>query len=365
LGGRRERPTGGIVTTRCSWAPSLRRVRFAVAALTLAVLAGCGGGDGGTTATRTVDTGSAGAGATGTEPTALEQRFEQVVHDVSPSVVLISTGQSLGSGVVYDGNGNIVTNDHVLGGAKTATVTLSDGKDHQAKLVGHYTPDDLAVIKVDSSPPPAAKLADASKLAVGQIVLAIGNPLGLRSSVTDGIISSLGRTVTEGNGAVIASAVQTSAPINPGNSGGALVNLDGEVVGIPTLAATDPQLGGAQAPGIGFAIPSSTIKDIADQLIATGKVTRSGRAYLGVRIATIVGGPGVVVEGVEKGGPAAKAGIKPGDVILEVNGQPTPNADALAAVLATVKPGAKVKVKVGRADGSTATLDVTLAEAPG
>ena len=333
--------------------------------LTLAALAGCGGGDGGATTRQQAGVAGGTPGDSGTAPTALEQRFEQVVHDVSPSVVLISTGQSLGSGVVYDGNGNIVTNDHVLGGAKTATVTLADGKDHQAKLVGRYTADDLAVIRVEGSAPPAAKFADSSKAAVGQIVLAIGNPLGLRSSVTDGIISSLGRTVSEGNGAVIASAVQTSAPINPGNSGGALVNLNGEVVGIPTLAATDPQLGGAQAPGIGFAIPSATIKDIADQLIKSGKVVRSGRAYLGVRIATIVGGPGVVVEGVEKGGPADRAGIRPGDVLLEVDGQPTPNADALAAVLAGLKPGDKVKVKVGRADGSTATLDVTLAEAPG
>jgi putative serine protease PepD len=352
------------VPTRSSWPGSLRRARFAAAALTLAVLAGCGGGDGGTTVTRTVNAAAGGSGD-GAEPTALEQRFEQVVHDVSPSVVLISTGQSLGSGIVYDGDGNIVTNDHVLGTAKSFTVTLSNGKDHKASLVGRYQPDDLAVIKLDSSPPPAATFADSSKLAVGQIVLAIGNPLGLQSSVTEGIISSLGRTVTEGNGAVIASAVQTSAPINPGNSGGALVNLEGEVVGIPTLAATDPQLGGAQAPGIGFAIPSATIKRIADQLIKSGKVTRSGRAYLGVRIASIVGGPGVVVQSVEKGGPADQAGIRPGDVILEVDGQPTPNADALATVLATLKPGAKVKVKVGRADGSTATLDVTLQEAPG
>ena len=120
---------------------------------------------------------------------------------------------------------------------------------------------------------PAATFADSSKLAVGDIVMAIGNPLGLSSSVTDGIVSAVGRTVSEGNGVVIPDAIQTSAPINPGNSGGALVDLSGNVVGIPTLAATDPQLGGGAAPGIGFAINSNTARDIAQQLATTGRVT--------------------------------------------------------------------------------------------
>jgi S1-C subfamily serine protease len=169
--------------------------------------------------------------------------------------------------------------------------------------------------------------------------------------------------VSEGNGVVIASAIQTSAPINPGNSGGALVDLNGQVIGIPTLAATDPELGGAQAPGIGFAIPGNTVRRIADQLVATGHVTSSGRAFLGIEAATTVTGRGVVVSSVEKNGPAAKAGIARGDVILSVAGHPTPTTDDLVSVLATLHPGQTVPVKVLHPDGSRATLRVQLGEA--
>jgi putative serine protease PepD len=206
------------------------------------------------------------------------------------------------------------------------------------------------VIKLKGAKPSPARFADSSELRVGQIAIAIGNPLGLRSSVTQGIVSSLGRTVSEGNGVVLPSVIQTSADINPGNSGGALVDISGHVIGIPTLAALDPQLGGAQAPGIGFAIPSNTVKQIADQLIETGHVDRSGRAALGVRVSSIVGG-GVMVAGVVPNGPAAKVGIKPGDAILAVNGQSTPSADVLISELAQLKPGQTVQVKVLHNDG--------------
>jgi putative serine protease PepD len=224
-------------------------------------------------------------------------------------------------------------------------------------------PNDLAVIHLDDATPKPAAFANSSKLQVGDIVLAIGNPLGLRSSVTEGVVSSLGRTVSEGQGVVIPSAIQTSAAINPGNSGGALVDLAGTVVGIPTLAALDPQLGGAQAPGIGFAIPSNTVRTIADQLIATGHVERSGRAYLGVRVATIAGG-GVLVSSVDPGGPAARAGINPGDVIVRVAGQPTPSTDLLSSVLAGLKPGRRVPVTVIRG-GDKVVVNVTLGELEG
>jgi putative serine protease PepD len=343
----------------------MRRLILLIALLagTMPAIAGCGGND---KATKTVTVG--GSVATGSDgATAVERTFIDVVRQRAGSVVQIQTGQSLGSGVVYDAKGNIVTNAHVVGTAKTFTVTLGKGDTHKATLVGTYVPSDLAVIRLDqpgSSPGPVP-LADSAKLAVGELVLAIGNPLGLRSSVTQGIVSSLGRTVSEGGGAVISSAVQTSASINPGNSGGALVDLRGNLVGIPTLAATDPQLGGGQAPGIGFAIPSNTVKTIADQLVATGHVTRSGRAYLGVEIASIVGGPGVIVGSVKPGGPADKAGITRGDVILKVDGKPTPTADDLATVLATLKPGQTVPVETGRPDGSTKTVDVKLGENPG
>jgi S1-C subfamily serine protease len=196
------------------------------------------------------------------------------------------------------------------------------------------------------------------------VVLAIGNPLGLQSSVTEGIISATGRTVNEPGGAALPNILQTSAAINPGNSGGALVDLNANVIGIPTLAATDPELGGT-APGIGFAIPSNMATDIAKQLVENGKVISSHRAYIGIRSADVQGAPGVLVYSVEQGGPAAKAGIKPGDIITEVDGKPTPTAAVLAAVLAQLNPGQTVKVKLIHPDRSTADVDVTLGELPG
>ena len=290
---------------------------------------------------------------------------EQLVRDVravSPSVVQIATTAGLGSGVVYDGKGNIVTNAHVVGNAKTFSVTLASGS-HTATLVGSFRPDDLAVVHVEGVTPPAASFGDSSKIEVGDVTLAIGNPLGLRSSVTEGIVSSLGRTVNEGNGVVLPSVIQTSAAINPGNSGGALVNLAGQVIGIPTLAALDPELGGAQAPGIGFAIPSNTVRRIADQLIASGHVVSSGRAFLGARVSSILGG--VLVAGVRPGGPAARAGIKPGEIIVGVGKKPTQTADVLVAVLAGLKPGQRVPVKLLQRNGKTLTVTVTLGELHG
>jgi len=172
-----------------------------------------------------------------------------VVKNVSPSVVQIEDSIGLGSGVVLDNNGNIVTNAHVVGTAKAFVVTTSSGKRYPARLVGAFPPDDLAVVKVSGATLKPALFADSAKLQVGDIALAIGNPLGLRSSVTEGIVSAIRGPVSEGNGNTLPSVVQTSAAINPGNSGGALVNLNGRGIGVPTLAATDPELGGSAAPG--------------------------------------------------------------------------------------------------------------------
>jgi putative serine protease PepD len=291
-----------------------------------------------------------------------QDQVVRVVDAISPAVVQIQTSAGLGSGVVYDGKGDIITNAHVVGSFKTFKITLANGT-YDGTLVGTFPANDLAVVHVKGVTPHPATFADSSKLRVGDSALAIGNPLGLRSSVTDGIVSSLGRTVSEGNGVALSSAIQTSAAINPGNSGGALVDLQGRVIGIPTLAALDPELGGAQAPGIGFAIPSNAVKKIADQLIANGRVVKSGRAYLGVRVATIVGG-GVLVSATVPGGPAAKAGIRRGDIILAVNGQPTPTADVLVSVLANLHPGQKVSVKLLR-HGKETTVTVTLGELRG
>ena len=219
-----------------------------------------------------------------------------------------------------------------------------------------------------------ARFADSSKLQVGDIVLAMGNPLGLASSVTDGIISAVGRTVSESQeagspGATLPDVIQTSAAINPGNSGGALADLADQVVGIPTLAATDQQLGGGAAPGIGFAIPSNIVTDIAGQIIKTGHVTNSHRAALGVSVQTVTGPhgqpAGAGIAAVTPGGPAAKAGLQPGDVITAVNGTATPDTETLAAVLAGLQPGQQASLSVTKADGSTATVKVTLGQLPG
>jgi S1-C subfamily serine protease len=234
-----------------------------------------------------------------------------------------------------------------------------------ADLVGRWAPGDLAVIRARSGDLKPATFADSGKLAVGDIVMAVGNPLGLRSSVTQGIVSSLGRTVSEGdNGVTLPSAIQTSAAINPGNSGGALVDLQGQVVGIPTLAAIDPELGGSAAPGIGFAIPSDTVTSIAKQLIDHGKVTQSGRAALGIDAATVVGG-GVAVVSTQPGGAAARAGLQRGDIIVSLDGKPTPTVSALTSVLAGLKPGQQVALSVRRPDGAERKVQVKLGQLGG
>jgi putative serine protease PepD len=241
--------------------PSHRDIAIfaAIALAGLAAMTGCGsGGQSSTT-----------AGAPASDVAGgLQAKYTAVVRTVSPRVVEIGTSNSLGSGIVYDGRGDVVTNAHVVGSSKKVAVRLPDGSKHTGTVVGTSTGNDLAVVRMMGVAPKPAAFADSSKLQVGDIALAIGNPLGLASSVSEGIVSSTGRDVSEGNGVTLDSVLQTSAAINPGNSGGALVNLSQQVIGIPTLAATDPQLGGGSAPGIGFAIPSNTVRQVANQLIA-------------------------------------------------------------------------------------------------
>jgi putative serine protease PepD len=295
---------------------------------------------------------------------ALQGAIVKVVDSVSPSVVQIEDQTGLGSGIVFDAAGHIVTNNHVVTGGKSFTVTTSSGKQYPATLVGSFPPDDLAVIKVSGAHLMPATFADSSKLQVGDLAIAIGNPLGLRSSVTEGIVSAFRQAVQEENNVTLPSMIQTSAAINPGNSGGALVDVEGRVVGIPTLAATDPQLGGGSAPGIGFAIPSNLVKDIAGQIVANGHVVDSHRAYLGIGVGDTKGN-GVIVGSVAAGGAAANAGIRVGDVIVSVDGTPTSTVGALSTVLAELKPGQKVPVVVRHQTGTKTTLQVTLATYPG
>ena len=199
---------------------------------------------------------------------------------------------------------------------------------------------------------------------MGDIAIAIGNPLGLSSSVTEGIVSGLNRQEPEGNGIVLPNAIQTSAAINPGNSGGALVDIQGRVIGIPTLAAADPQLGGAAA-GIGFAIPSNVVTDIATQIVQNGHVVNSHRAYLGIKIADTGESNGVYITATTVGGPAAKAGLKVGERITAVNGTATPTSSELGAALAALKPGDVATVKYATQSGTSGTVKVTLGQYPG
>jgi S1-C subfamily serine protease len=353
----------------------MKPTRCAMAiALTAAVISlpGCAAG-------ATAGQGESSASPVRSHAPALEQAYISVVAKVLPSVVQITTDRSLGSGVVFDTGGDIVTNAHVVGQATKFQVRLADSpKEIPATLVGAYPPDDLAVIKHDQPPPSLrpAHFGDSTKMQVGQIVMAMGNPLGLTGSVTNGIISATGRTVTEpaesGPGATLPEIIQTTAAVNPGNSGGALVDLAGDVIGIPTLAALEPQtdgLGGA-APGIGFAIPSHLVTDIAEQLIAhNGHVVNSHRAELGVRVITVVspdGQPaGIGVVGVMPDGPAAVAGVQPGEVITAVNNAPVHQGAELAQVLANLDPGQRVPVTLITPQGATRTVTVTLGQLPG
>jgi putative serine protease PepD len=214
-----------------------------------------------------VGCGNSGSSTTPDAFNGLQEKFTQVVNKVSPQVVQIQSSRGLGSGVVFDSHGNVVTNAHVVQGSRQFEVTLSGGERHLATLVGSDTSHDLAVVRISGASPPPATFAT-SQPQVGDLVLAVGNPLGLRSSVTQGIVSSIRQGVPEGNGVTLSPAIQTSAAINPGNSGGALADLAGRVVGIPTLAALDPEMGDAPAPGIGFAIPSSTVEQVASRLLS-------------------------------------------------------------------------------------------------
>ncbi|MEU8250809.1 trypsin-like peptidase domain-containing protein [Nonomuraea sp. NPDC048916] len=344
---------------------------------TAALLTGCAAiGPAGTASPTSPATSASATPSAAASQQSLEAAYEQVITKVLPSIVQINTETGLGSGIVYDSAGHIITNAHVVGEATRMTVTLATGgAARDARLVKSFTAGDLAIIKVnDTKGLTPAKFGDSSKLHVGQVVLAMGNPLGLSGSVTNGIVSALGRTVSEPEepgspGATIANAIQTSAAINPGNSGGALVDLAGQVIGIPTLAALDPNLSGGAAPGIGFAIPSNTATDIAGQIVRYGKVTNTHRAALGIRGSTIIGGngrpDGVGVVGVEKGSGAQKAGIRAGDVIVSIDGKDTNTMAELAEYLTTRKPGDQVKVEVRHPDGNTETIVATLGRLPG
>jgi serine protease DegS len=271
---------------------------------------------------------------------------------------------SLGSGVIVSRDGYILTNNHVVENAAGIEVLLHDGRNAEAKLVGTDPETDVAVLKIGLEQLPTITLSQDKNLLVGDVVLAIGNPFGVGQTVTMGIVSATGRDRVGIN--TFENFIQTDAAINPGNSGGALVDARGNLVGINT--AIFSKSGGSQ--GIGFAIPMSIARDIMSQIIETGQVSRG---WLGVEAQDITpqlaesfnlqGVTGVIIAGIQRTGPAAQAGLRPGDIITSINGQTASDSRTMMNLIARVKPGAQVKVNIWR-DGEEQTLDITVGQRP-
>jgi len=292
---------------------------------------------------------------------------------VSPSVVSIdaqtSSGGDTGSGFFIQSDGTILTNNHVVEGAVTSggsiTVNLTNGKSYPAKLIGRDSSYDLAVLKIDVTDAPALQLGDSDMIQVGDPVIAIGSPLGLAGTVTSGIISAKNRAVTSGGGTGESSfinALQTDAAINPGNSGGPLVDINGAVIGVNSAIASLGASFSSQSGsiGLGFAIPINQAKKTAEQLIKTGKATYP---LMGISVDSAYAGGGARIANVPNailpGGPAAKAGLKAGDIILEIDGKAVANGDELIVAIRSHNVGDRVTVKFQRGS-ATQTVSLTL-----
>jgi putative serine protease PepD len=351
--------------------------------------------------TKTIVTTTSGATAVasahpGAEPTALSTSkglsVNQIFQADGPGVVDIQVGSTTtssgsggffgfgggqsqqteaeGSGFVLNKNGDIVTAEHVVTGAQTIKVTFPDGHTATASLVGSDTGEDVAVVHVSvpSSELHPLTVGDSSTLRVGDGVVAIGSPFGLPSTVTAGIVSALGRAITSPNDWTIANAVQTDAAINPGNSGGPLLNAAGQVIGINDQIDTNSttSTGEGQSSGVGFAVPSNTVDRVAHEIISSGKAQN---AYVGVELQPSSTGGAAVAQNqngqaaVQPGSPAAKAGLRPGDLVTAVDGQTISSVNQFIATIANYSPGDTVTLTVKRS-GSTTTVKVTLGTQP-
>jgi putative serine protease PepD len=359
-----------------------KRTPYLLAASALLIGAGAGvgsyaavGGEGGSTTTVVQQAAAHGSPAANTKTMSVNG----VYRKAGPGVVEITSttsssssdnspfpfggsgsgeSQAQGSGFVYDSNGHIVTNDHVVQGATKVSVMFSDGSKYSAKVIGTDPSTDLAVLKVDA---PSSKLhplslGDSGKLEVGDGVVAIGSPFGLEESVTTGIVSALGRDISALNNYTISGAIQTDAAINHGNSGGPLLNMAGEVVGVNSQIESD----GGGNEGVGFAVPSNTISQVVSKLVNGEKVVHP---YLGVSIGPAANRSGAQVATVRSGSPAADAGLKAGDVITSFDGETIASPDELTAAVAAKQPGDKVSVTYVR-DGATKTTEVTIGTRP-
>lgn len=315
--------------------------------------------------------------------TEIETSITKAVENVGPAVVTVvgTVGgqitffgqmpdeQSSGSGIIISPDGYILTNNHVVEGAKNLTIILADGSERAAKLVSTDIFADLAVIKVAGKVPAVAKLGNSDLLKPGEMVIAIGSPLGnFKNSVTVGVISATGRSLDSGNGYQMENMIQTDAAINQGNSGGPLVDLNGEVIGINTLIVRGGN-GGAVAEGLGFAIPANTARIIGEQIITKGYFARPdmGISSLDINpaIATRYGLPvdyGAYVSRVSSGGPADQAGIQPGDIITRIGQYAFNQNTSFVNALFRFAPGDRVDVELVRGD-QRSTVPVTLREA--
>jgi putative serine protease PepD len=350
-----------------------RRTLTGAAALLAVVAAGGGGGDnyaglssgGSSTIVRQVT-------VTNSEPAAnttssfsardIYQRAYKGVVEITVSTTQATpfgtqSGEAQGSGFVYDDQGHIITNQHVVDGARSISVRFWNGKVYKAELVGSDASTDLAVIKVDapSSLLQPLTLGDSSAIAVGDPVVAIGSPYGLEDSATSGIVSALHRQITSPNNFTIDDAIQTDAAINHGNSGGPLLNGRAQVIGVNAQIESDS----GASDGVGFAIPANTVRSIASQLIASGKAEH---AYLGVAVESTESGAARISQ-VRSGTAADRAGLRVGDIITAVDGKRIDSADALTSAINAQKPGDTVSVTYTR-DGASHAVQVKLGSRP-
>ena len=280
-----------------------------------------------------------------------------------------SEQEGTGSGVIYSSDGYIVTNNHVVAGASSITVTLASGEEVKATTVGTDPENDVAVVKINKTGLPALALGDSDSLVVGQMVVAVGSPLGFEQTVTSGIVSALHRNVTassSGSSTVLTDLVQTDAPINPGNSGGALCDGSGALIGINTLIAS--QSGGSE--GIGFSIPVNTVKQVANDIIAGRKVSHPHIGVQGQSVSTEIAAQyglpvneGAYVTYVASGSPAQKAGIKTGDIIVAADGQPVKTVDTLMAAIKKKSVGQKINLTYYSGNDKK-SVDVSIEEKP-
>ncbi len=304
----------------------------------------------------------------------------EVVETVQPAVASIVVGavsyniflqpvptEQAGSGVIVDPRGYIVTNNHVVEGATSITVSIPDGRSFDATLIGTDPLTDLAVIKIEGSNLPTVDFGDSSRLKVGEWVVAIGNALALEGgpTVTAGVISALGRSIEAGNGWTLYNVIQTDAAINPGNSGGPLINLEGEVIGINTA-----KIAAVEVSGVGFAVSADTAKPVVEDLITKGYVTRP---YLGISVVTVTTGiarnydlavdEGAMIYHMSPNTPADDAGLLPGDVIVAIDGEKITNADDLILAIRAHSVGDTITISYVRGNAQLST-DATLVQRP-